>query len=78
MKYSLHNVNQEGKNAFAVTISFITLATIVTASRLLARRLIKSPYRLDDLWVMAAWVALLLTAGFEIWGLRFRRSPRSC
>lgn len=66
----MDQVNHSGRTAFAITVSFTTLATIATTLRLLTRNVIKTRYHADDWWILAALVVLLVLAGVQIWGQR--------
>ena len=67
----MDQVNHQGRTAFAVTVSFVTLATIATGLRLLTRNVIKSRFRSDDWLILAALLVLFIVAAFQVWGKRF-------
>ena len=74
---TLSTINQDGKTAFDVTITFVTLATIATGLRLLSRNVIQTRYEADDWLILAALIVSFVVGGLEIWGEWKREIPAS-
>ena len=64
----MDHVNHFGNTAFAVAVSFATLAPIASGLRLLTENVMKTRLHLDDWSILGAQVLLFVVGGLNIWG----------
>lgn len=70
-------VSSTGYNIIVSAVTMGILATMAVFLRIIAKRLTKAGFTIDDYWIMFALVCFWVYIGVMLWGMCFHKSGRN-
>ena len=62
------DLNNDGPSIIGTALAFTPLAGLALALRFFTKWMIKTPYGLDDWYILIGTILFFITEGVEVWG----------